>query len=288
MAKLSRRNVLAVGAVTGVLGARAAEAQAEAREPLPLTPQVTEGPYYLAGAPVRADIGEGLPGVPVELRFEVRDALGAPLAGARVDVWHCDAKGRYSGFGAAPGEPPDAALKAARFLRGVQPTDAEGVAVLRTVYPGWYMGRTAHIHFKVWWDAVAVLTCQTFLPDALNEFLYTQSADYSRDQARDTLNRDDGIAQGAGPLALGAVKDAGDRYVVVQAVVVDKAARPLPVGPGPGGPGFGPPPPGMRPPPGFDGRLGPPPGGPFGPPHHPALTGEARVAALLPAAKRKA
>ena len=62
------------------------------------------GPYYLAGAPERADIAENLPGLPVELAFQVLDETGAPLDGGRLDIWHCDAKGRYSGFGLRPGE----------------------------------------------------------------------------------------------------------------------------------------------------------------------------------------
>ena len=307
MAQLSRRSILAVAAASGVLVEQASRAQAgepqsgeaQARERLALTPQVTEGPYYLPNAPLRADLTEGLSGVPVELRFEVVDKNGARLSGAHVDVWHCDAKGRYSGFGGAPGEPPDTSLGATRFLRGMQPTDASGVAVFHTVYPGWYMGRTTHAHYKVWWNAVAVLTGQIFLPDALNEFLYTQSADYRQDQMRDTLNRDDGIAVMAGPLALGALKDAGDRYVVTQAVVVDRAARPV-ADRGPGEPrdrGFGPPPPNIGPPHRFAADGGqppfgpPPPGasrrGPSGRPMRPALTGDARLTALLPGDDRK-
>ena len=269
MADLHRRGLLALGLVAGAGGATAAPRL----NPGPkLTPAVTEGPYYLAGAPVRADIAEGLPGVAVELRFHVFDALGAPLPGARVDVWHCDAQGRYSGFGDAPGREPEASLKAARFLRGVQPVDEGGAATFRTVYPGWYEGRTTHIHYKVWLGQQALLTSQVFLPDALNEFLYLQAADYRRGRTRDTLNSNDFIAQEGGEATFAAVAEGTDRFRVDFDVVVDRNARPRAEGfrgPPPGGFGDGPPP-------------GPPPG--VGPGRRETLTGEARVAALLPKA----
>ncbi|WP_454761225.1 dioxygenase family protein [Caulobacter segnis] len=251
MADLHRRGLLALGLVAGT----GAGAQPSLRPGPKLTPAVTEGPYYLAGAPVRADIAEGLPGVAVELRFHVFDEVGAPLAGAKVDVWHCDAQGRYSGVGGA--------LQAARFLRGVQPVDDGGAASFRTVYPGWYEGRTTHIHYKVWLGQQALLTSQVFLPDALNEFLYIQAADYKRGRPRDTLNRNDGIARQGGEATFAAVAEGEDRYRVDFDVVVDRNARPR-----------------------AEGFMGPPPGGP--PPgdfrRRESLTGEARVAALLPKA----
>lgn len=263
MTDLHRRGLLALG-----LGAASGAAAQPSLRPGPkLTPAVTEGPYYLAGAPMRADIAEGLPGVAVELRFHVFDEQGAPLPGARVDVWHCDAQGRYSGFGDAPGREPEAALKAARFLRGVQPVDDGGAATFRTVYPGWYQGRTTHIHYKVWLGQQALLTSQVFLPDALNEFLYLQAADYRRGHMRDTLNSTDGIARQGGEATFAAVAEGEDRYRVDFDVVVDRNARPR-------AEGFMGPPPGGPPP-------GPPPGG-FG--RRETLTGEARVAALLPKA----
>ncbi|USQ97087.1 intradiol ring-cleavage dioxygenase [Caulobacter sp. RL271] len=283
MTDLHRRGLLALGLATGAAAGAAAEASAaetRARQLNPgptLTPAVTEGPYYLAGAPARGDIREGLPGLAVELRFHVFDETGAPLPLARVDVWHCDAQGRYSGFGDAPGREPPAALKAARFLRGVQPVDDGGVATFRTVYPGWYEGRTTHIHYKVWLDGRTLLTSQVFLPDALNEFLYLQAADYRRERARDTLNRNDGIARQGGEATFAAVAQGDDRFRVDFDVVVDRQARPRAEGGSPGGP-----PPGLSVdglPPDFPGEG---PGG--GPGRRPSLTGEARVAALLPKA----
>jgi protocatechuate 3,4-dioxygenase beta subunit len=285
MTDLHRRGLLALGLATGAAsGATAAQARATTSKPAPkLTSAVTEGPYYLSGAPARADIREGLPGVAVELRFHVFDETGAPLPGARVDVWHCDAQGRYSGFGDAPGREPEAALKAARFLRGVQPVNVAGVATFMTVYPGWYEGRTTHIHYKVWLDGRTLLTSQVFLPDALNEFLYLQAADYKRGRTRDTLNSNDGIAKQGGEATFAAVAEGENRFRVDFPVHVDRKAQPRAEGGPPGGGGGPPGFPADGLPPDFPDDGPPSKGGQGGGPgRHEALTGEARVAALLP------
>lgn len=112
-----------------------------------LTKEMTEGPYYLDGALVRADITESKPGVPLKLALTVvDDDTCAPLANALVEIWHCDALGEYSGFVGNNGhsEPDDGS-----FLRGGVLTNAGGVANLTTIYPGWYRGRCVHIHLKV-------------------------------------------------------------------------------------------------------------------------------------------
>src|ERR671930_181076 len=87
-----------------------------------LTPEQTEGPYYIANERVRRNITEGRPGTPLTLRARVVDASTCkPVKDAAVDVWHCDAGGAYSGFGAGAGS--------RTFLRGIQRTDAKGLAV---------------------------------------------------------------------------------------------------------------------------------------------------------------
>src|SRR5437588_838015 len=107
-----------------------------------LTPEMTEGPYYISGEKLRRKITEGRPGTRLDLHLSVVDATSCrPIAGAVVDIWHADAGGVYSGFGAG--------ASSRTFMRGVQKTDKTGLAVFRTVYPGWYQGRTVHIHVKV-------------------------------------------------------------------------------------------------------------------------------------------
>lgn len=134
------------------------------------------GPYYIADELLRSDITEGRAGVPLLLNIALVDARRClPLANAIVDIWHCDALGIYSGFtkqsAFPPGPPPSGAFgpppgagdlhgplsppppspptDRLTFLRGVQRSDAHGNVVFQTIFPGFYPGRTNHIHFKV-------------------------------------------------------------------------------------------------------------------------------------------
>jgi len=108
-----------------------------------LTPEQTQGPYYLDLETVRKNITEGRTGVPLTLRITVVNAATcAPLPNTAVDIWQCDALGIYSGY-VSGGSTPDTT-----FLRGVQLTDSTGVAEFTTIYPGWYVGRALHIHVK--------------------------------------------------------------------------------------------------------------------------------------------
>ena len=228
LSELPRRRWLAAAGLsaTALIASDAARAQAAAITPQRLTAATTAGRYYVADAPERVDITEGLPGVPLELKLTVLDVRGQPVPGTAVDVWHCDATGLYSGF-AQQGDGHRGSAEGNTHLRGRQPTGADGVATFRTIYPGWYPGRTTHIHCKVWRGARELLTTQFFLPDALNEFLYTQLPAYRRTQVRDVLNSNDGIALEAGETVVGAVRELPDRYVAALTLVVDAAAGPV-------------------------------------------------------------
>jgi protocatechuate 3,4-dioxygenase beta subunit len=148
-----------------------------------LTPELTEGPYYLDLDLVRRDITEGRPGVPFGLAVRVVDAASCePLEGAVVDVWHCDAEGVYSGVEGDSGT----------FLRGVQMTGADGAASFRTIFPGWYTGRAVHIHLKVALGTEDVHTGQLFFDDATLAAAY-ESEPYAARGAPDTSNDADGI-----------------------------------------------------------------------------------------------
>jgi protocatechuate 3,4-dioxygenase beta subunit len=162
-----------------------------------LTPEQTEGPYYIANEKIRRDITEHRPGAPLALRLKVVDASTCkPLQGALVEIWHCDAGGLYSGFvsassggGRGGGSGP---TDKRTFLRGGQRSDASGAAVFKTIYPGWYRGRTVHIHVKVHLGGNTVHTGQLYFPDQLTDTVYA-TAPYSRRPGRDMRNASDGI-----------------------------------------------------------------------------------------------
>lgn len=238
-----------------------------------LTPQATQGPYWFDPRINRADVTEGKPGVPVRVAIAVVDGGCRPIANARVDLWHCDAAGIYSGY-EGQGDDHATGAKGQTFLRGAQVTDAAGRAAFRSIWPGWYEGRTPHMHLKVFLDARTVLTAQLFVPDALSEYLYDNVPAYRRSRGRDTFNRQDGIALRGGEAMVAAVREMKDGYELALTLGVDPAADWKDRGFGPGGPmGGGPP--------GGPGR-GPPEGAPPGGPHHEALTGEARLRAIVP------
>jgi protocatechuate 3,4-dioxygenase beta subunit len=210
-----------------------------------LTPQSEEGPYYLDPKLVRADIAEGRPGVPLALRLRVIEAGSCtPIAGARVDIWHCDARGIYSAF-PGQGDSHNIDHTGKTFLRGTQMVDGNGWGTFKTIYPGWYAGRATHIHFKVFLDERTVLTGQTFFPEALNEYIYGNVPDYTkRPQQRLVINANDRVAMESDPehKAYCAVKEERERYVAMLTLAVDRNAKvsadglpPPPPGPPPAG-----------------------------------------------------
>ena len=222
---VSRRNVIKVGAATTAFGAigggaifrrmaSAQEATAVDEETAAtaisclLTPELTEGPYYLDDALIRQDITEGKEGLPLTLRINMVDTNACtPLTDVAVDIWHCDSHGYYSGIeGNNPG--PDATaeeIEAAAmetFLRGVQITDENGAVEFQTIYPGWYISRTIHIHMKVIVDGEAGTTYenghvahtgQLFFDEATTEEVLAIAPYNDRPNDQRTTNAEDGI-----------------------------------------------------------------------------------------------
>jgi protocatechuate 3,4-dioxygenase beta subunit len=157
------------------------------------SPALTEGPYYKAGDFVRSDITEGQSGMPMTLTLTVVDTNCQPIPNATVDIWHANALGQYSGVS----DPKEGCAECVdqTFLRGTQTTNAQGQVTFQSIFPGWYPGRTVHIHVKVWQDGQQVLTTQLFVSKADADSVYA-TAGYKGEQ--NTTNEQDRIAQQAG------------------------------------------------------------------------------------------
>jgi protocatechuate 3,4-dioxygenase beta subunit len=187
-------------------------------------PEQTEGPYFvderLNRSDIRADPSGGAPrtGVPLALALTVSSLRGStcrPLAGAQVDLWHCDADGVYSDV-----SDPHFRTVGRKFLRGYQVTDAKGMVRFTTIYPGWYEGRTVHIHFKVRTAPAAAAhasTSQLYFDDAMSDRVLAR-APYARRGARTTRNADDRIFLAGGEQLMLQPKPARDGYAASFAV----------------------------------------------------------------------
>src|SRR6478609_5410785 len=170
---LTRRQALTGAAATlgfGLAVGRSLSAQKRLATMLPgakvciLTPEAVQGPFYFDPKLVRADIAAGRPGAPLALTLQVASVKDcARLKGARVDLWQADGQGMYSGY---PGQGDDGiSTRAETFLRGTLLTGADGQVRFATIYPGWYPGRTPHIHFKVFLDAKSLVVGQLYFPN---------------------------------------------------------------------------------------------------------------------------
>ncbi|MBD2777981.1 intradiol ring-cleavage dioxygenase [Iningainema tapete] len=216
---LSRREALALFRAAGaamvvVCIPRASSAQAQSRKrvrastAIPacvVSPDQTEGPYFVDEKLNRSDIrsdpedGSVKDGVPLQLTLRVSGINGTgctPLANAIVDIWHCDAQGVYS-------DVTDRSFSTVgkKFLRGYQVTDANGTVQFTTIYPGWYQGRTVHMHFKVRMDATSgqsyEFTSQLYFDDSITDRVHAQ-APYASKGQRTLKNAGDGIFRNGG------------------------------------------------------------------------------------------
>jgi protocatechuate 3,4-dioxygenase beta subunit len=178
-------------------------AQFESAATCQVASELTEGPYYFDVDSLRSDIREDREGTLLRLGVRVRDAGSCePIENAIVDVWHCDALGIYSGFeSASMGGGGSGRTDEETYLRGAQATNSDGIVEFKTVYPGWYRGRTTHIHSKVHLDKSTLLTTQFFTTTEFDEKVHAGEP-YSEDTGRDTFNDSDFLYAGEGELTL--------------------------------------------------------------------------------------
>jgi protocatechuate 3,4-dioxygenase beta subunit len=198
-----------------------------------VTPQQTEGPYFvdeqLHRSDIRSDPSDGSvnEGLPLTLEIgafvvgTVDKSVCTPLPGAIVDIWQCDAHGVYSdvmdeGFNTI----------GKKFLRGYQVTDAEGKVKFVTIYPGWYPGRTPHIHFKIrtgpGYEQSREFTSQFYFDDKTSDAVYARPPYNGRKERRArTKNEEDGIFRRGGNQLMLALTQAETGYVARYEVGLD-------------------------------------------------------------------
>jgi protocatechuate 3,4-dioxygenase beta subunit len=196
-----------------------------------LAPALTAGPYWRDDPLRRWDLrrdsqpssgAEPAPGIPLDLAIRVSTAAEEqcrPLRGAQVDLWQCDAQGAYSGV-------PEHGSAGRDFLRGFQVTDDAGWVQFLTVYPGWYPGRTVHIHAKVrtfdpFGGVVTEVSTQLFFDDAATDAVLDSPA-YAGRGPRDTRNDTDPVLGGrvARVVSLTGDVEAGMRGVIDLGVMI--------------------------------------------------------------------
>jgi protocatechuate 3,4-dioxygenase beta subunit len=215
---LSRREAVALLAGSGaawMLGG--GNLRAESNRVCVARPEQTEGPYFVDAVLNRSDIRldprtkKNKAGQVLALSFDVSRLTRSgcePLPDARVDIWQCDAEGVYSD----------------ELLRGYQITDGEGAARFLTIYPGWYAGRTVHIHFKVRVNGAQrrayEFTSQVYFDDAVTDAV-AANAPYSGRTGRRVRNQNDWIYRDGGEqLKVNAVKS-GSRLEATLALAME-------------------------------------------------------------------
>ncbi len=148
-----------------------------------LVPSETAGPYPLDlssnASMFRTDIRENQPGADTLVKLKIIGSSNClPMQNCRVDIWHCNAYGYYSGY-TTSGQMGSQNNAGQTWLRGIQMTDANGEVQFLTKFPGWYSGRVSHIHFQVFLSSVLQVTSQLTFPIAEKNQIYTTVAPYS-------------------------------------------------------------------------------------------------------------
>ncbi len=214
---LTRREALALLGGAAMLAGGVRPGIAQTLPSCVATPEQTEGPFFTDARLDRSDIRTDpsdksvSKGVPLILNLRV-SSIGSPgctpLAGAMVDVWHCDAAGVYSDSGGN--------TAGRKFLRGHQLTDAGGTARFTTIYPGWYPGRAVHIHFKVRMIAGSSLghefTSQLYFDEAVTDRVLARAPYSARGARSRTLNGNDGLFRRGGSRLMLALAESGGGY----------------------------------------------------------------------------
>jgi protocatechuate 3,4-dioxygenase beta subunit len=161
-----------------------------------VSPTETAGPFptKTPSSLVSGDIRSDRTGVPMTVKLTINNANNscAALAGAIVDIWHCDKDGNYSEYGGSGMQSTN--YTSVHFLRGRQVTDGSGVVSFTTIFPGWYSGRAPHIHVHIY-DASGnslLVTQIAFSTDVCNT-VYTTATNFYTRGTQDTANASDNV-----------------------------------------------------------------------------------------------
>ncbi|WP_299548951.1 intradiol ring-cleavage dioxygenase [Seonamhaeicola sp.] len=182
-----------------------------------MSPRETAGPFPIKTPAdlVRENIIGNKQGVPLLMKFVIQNVNQgcSPLAGVYVDVWHCDAKGNYSEYS----DQLDGNFTNESFLRGRQTTDNNGNASFISIYPGWYPGRTPHLHVEIKDSSnKSLLITQVSFPDTISNTVYATTG-YKG--TADTNNLNDGIVDNSN-LADSVTGNASDGYTLIKTIKV--------------------------------------------------------------------
>lgn len=165
-----------------------------------VAPTETEGPFPTKqpASYVRSNIVDGRIGVSLTIQIYIKSVSGGcnALAGALVDIWHCDAAGNYSEYGGTTMQQTN--YTAVHFLRGRQITDSNGLVTFTTVFPGWYTGRATHIHVHVYnASGVSLKVTQIAFPEGASSATVAVNAQsslgYTKGMAGYTYNANDNV-----------------------------------------------------------------------------------------------
>ncbi|HKH63598.1 MAG TPA: hypothetical protein VKA49_22325 [Flavitalea sp.] len=161
-----------------------------------ISPTETAGPFPTKSPSslITNDIRSDRTGVPFSIKVIVnnRNNNCAALAGAIVDIWHCDKDGYYSEYGGTGMQ--SANFQSVHFLRGRQTSDASGIVTFTSIFPGWYSGRAPHIHVHIY-DAsgTSLLVTQIAFPTDVCNTVYTTATNYYTRGVQDTSNARDNV-----------------------------------------------------------------------------------------------
>jgi protocatechuate 3,4-dioxygenase beta subunit len=160
------------------------------------SPSETAGPFptKTPSSLVNVDIRSDRTGVPLTIKITINNKNGncAALAGAIVDIWHCDKDGNYSEYGGSGMQSTN--YTSVHFLRGRQTTDANGLVTFTSIFPGWYSGRAPHIHVHVYSaSGISLLVTQIAFPTNVCDTVYTTATNFYTRGKQDTSNTSDNV-----------------------------------------------------------------------------------------------